>query len=286
MSLFFVDSGCDLDLEQIRAMGVECINLPYMLNENTFSISSGYDFDKFYSKTRKGVCIVQKLLSKQEYIDIFDTVLKNGDDIIYVHSSSAIIDYESLLSAKDMLLKKYKDRKFELIDSLNLTIGQGILSYLLALQYRNGNTVDEIVESSYKLRDEFATYFMVDSAEQLNNYNLLGGNALSGSMLNIKPIITIDIAGKLQVVEKISGRKKAINKLIEIIRQSGENVTDYPIGIVYTNNAVDVEQLEEKIYEYFGKDIKLFKVRLTPSNCALLGNGVLGLSFHVHRKIH
>ena len=103
---------------------------------------------------------------------------------------------------------------------------------------------------------------------------------------NIKPIIAVDIAGKLQISEKISGRKKAINKLIEIIRQNAENVSDFPIGIVYTNNLADAMQLEEKLYEYFGQDIQLFKVRMTPSNCALLGTGVLGISFHVHCKIH
>ena len=108
----------------------------------------------------------------------------------------------------------------------------------------------------------------------------------TGTALNIKPILAINLDGKLELCDKVSGKKKAIAKLLEVLRQTGENVADYPIGVVYTNDESQADELCQKIKEYYGEDIQLFKKRMTPSNVGLLGGGILGISFHVHRKIH
>ena len=78
--------------------------------------------------------------------------------------------------------------------------------------------------------------------------------------------------------------KKVINKLIELCRQKGKNVVDNPIGIVYSTDIASASELEQKLLEVFGKDITIIKERLSPSNAAILGNGIIGLSFSVAKK--
>ena len=57
MSLFFVDSGCDLGFDQIKKLGIESINLNYTINDKEMEFNSEFDYDKFYSKFKKGVCV-------------------------------------------------------------------------------------------------------------------------------------------------------------------------------------------------------------------------------------
>lgn len=284
MSLLYVDSGCDLSRDQIKKLGVECVDLPYAINDNTQYFSDEFDYDKFYSKVRKGVVLNYKPLSKQEYIDIFEPAIKS-DDVIYIHSSGNLIDYDILHKAKVALLKKYPDRRMELIDSANISVGQGVFSYLLARMYRNGATIDEIVSASDKLKNEVALYMIVDSLDELSNHGLIDKNMITGTALNIKPIISIDIDGKVQVVDKASGRKRAVNKLIDIVRQRGENIVDYPIAICHSHCKDESEMIEIKLKEYLGEDIQIFSERLSPSNTALFGINAIGVAFHVHSKI-
>jgi len=282
MSLFFVDSGSELDPDVIKKLGIECVNLPYSINDNKIDFNG--DFDKFYSKFKKGVCVNPINLSAEEYIQIFEPCLNQGDDIAYVHSSENIVTLENLRNAKDVLLKKYPERKFELIDSGNISIGQGLVSYECALLYRKGLSVDEIAENATEIRNNYAMYFSCDSIEQLKNNNLIDSNQVSGTALNIKPIFTVDFDGKIQLCDKVSGKKKIVAKLLELCRQTGENVADYPVGIVYSNDLNLAEELKNKIVETFGEETHIIFQRVTPSNGAILGNGVLGISFHVHKK--
>jgi hypothetical protein len=55
-------------------------------------------------------------------------------------------------------MSKYSNRKFELIDSLTISVGQGLVGYLLARMYRNGSSIEEIVDSSYSVKKQIAMY--------------------------------------------------------------------------------------------------------------------------------
>ena len=286
MSLFFVDSGSELTAGEIKKLGIECVSSPYVLNEEKLEYNEeSFDATRFYSKLKKDYKSQYYHLGEEEYIQIFEPCLQQNDDIVYVHSSCNLINMDNLNSAKKTLLEKYPDRRIEFIDSSNFSIGQGLISYQLALQYRKGATIDELIEYAKNLKNEFALYIIIDSLDQLYNHNMLSGT-VSGTALNIKPIVTVDIDGKFQIIEKVSGKKKALAKIIEMLRQYGKNVADFPIGIVYTNNESDAIQLKEKLIELYGNDTKIMLEQMSPNNCAYLGMNSIGISFHVHKKIY
>lgn len=286
MSLFFVDSGCDFSAEQLRKMAVEALNLPYSLNEKKLNIDEEFDLVKFYSKVRKDVVLTTEAPSVEEYINIFAPILDGGDDIIYVVGSSQIFDSSNIMETKEKLLEKYPDRRFEVIDSKNFSAGQGVLSFLLAMQYHNSATIDEILEYAEKITKEIATYMVVEHLEPLVVRGLIDSNLISGTALNIKPIVAIDYDGNMRVVDKIGGKKRAISKMVDIIRQTGENVVDYPIMITNSNASADAKILAEKIKNAFGDDVKLFEGDMLPSNTAIVGLGAVTLSFHINKKMY
>lgn len=286
MSLFFVDSNCDLNKEYIKKLGVECISLPYSINDKKIEFDDEFDYKKFYSKYKKGVVVSNCNLSTEDYMNIFGNCLELGDDIIYVHSSANLVDITNLQKAKDNLMELFPERKIAFIDSGSISIGQGLVSNELALMYRRGENVEDILENSYTKKNETAMYFASGDCEQMRSRGFVDGSIVPGTMLNIKPIFTMDIDGKIQLIDKVSGKKKAILKLLEICRQYGENVVDYPISIVYGNDEVSANELVLKLKETFGEDVQLNICQMSPSVASLLGDKTLGIAFHVRKKLN
>ena len=286
MSLFFVDNSCDLDFEQIRKLGIECFSLPYLINDVEHSFDDDFNYEKFFSKVRKGIVLSYRQLSKEEYIQVFEPALNGGDDVVYVHASGEMFDYTNLEKAKEKLLNKYPERKFELIDSKNFSAGLSMIALELALKYRNGCTIEEIIEHSYTIKDKVATYMVVKSLENMTLNGVVEGNNLVGSSLNVNYIVSVDVDGNFRVVDKVSGRKKAIAKLIQILRQTGENVTDY--SLIVTESQVGIEGVEmvAKLREYFGDELKVIIQKMSPTTTAIVGLGSIAIAFKVHRKMN
>lgn len=286
MSLFFVDNSCDLDFEQIRKLGIECFSLPYLINDVEHSFDDDFNYEKFFSKVRKGIVLSYRQLSKEEYIQVFEPALNGGDDIVYVYASGEMFDYTNLEKAKEKLLNKYPDRKFELVDSKNFSAGLSMIALELALKYRNGCTIEEIVEYSYTIKDKVATYMIVKSLENMTLNGVVEGNNLVGSSLNVNYIVSIDVDGNFRVVEKVSGRKKAVSKLIQILRQTGENITDYSLIITESQVSTEGEEVIAKLKEYYGQDLKVILQKMSPTTTAIVGLGAIAIAFKVHRKLN
>ena len=81
-------------------------------------------------------------------------------------------------------------------------------------------------------------------------------------------------------------KKKAVLKLLELCRQCGTNVIDYPISVVYSNDEALANELVDKLKEHFGNEAQIFLSQLSPANAGIIGDAVLGIAFHVHKKIN
>lgn len=286
MSLFFVDSSCDLSAQQIKSLGIECLNIPYEINEQSKEFDENFDFDKFYSKLRKGIVLTSAGLSEDDYLSLFSPVLEGGDDIVYVYSSGGVFDCKPLHSAQQLLKSTYPDREIQFIDSKNISVGCGAVCYELAKMYHNGASIGEIVDKAQSLIDCVATYLIVDSLESLTLTGVIDSSVAVGSTLNIKYLIAVDIDGRCKLIDKVTGKKRAISKLIQIVRQTGRNVADNPVFVGVSGVVGEIELLTSKLKEYFGEELELHNNKITPSNCVVVGKEAIALSFRTNKKTH
>ncbi len=286
MSLFFVDNSCDLDFEQIHKLGIECFGIPYLINDVEHSFDDDFSYEKFFSKVRKGVVLAHRPLTKQEYIQTLEPALSNGDDVVYVYASGKIFNSEELKKAQEKLLTKYPDRRLELIDSQNFSAGLGMIAIELALKYKNGCTIDEIVDYSFQLKNKVSTYMVIKSLENLSLNGVIDNSNFVGSSLNVNYIVAIDIDGELRVIEKVSGRKKAISKLVQAVRQQGQNITDYSLIITESQCGTEGQELVAKLKEYYGDELRVILQKMSPTSTAYVGIGAIAIAFKVHRKLN
>ncbi len=284
MSVFFTDSNCELWHDIVDKLKIEYISMPFTITgkEQFYDLGKTFDFDNFYKLIRSGEMPITSALSPQNYVDIFEPVLKNGEDILYVHFSSALSGtFEFMKQAINELKEKYPERTIKTVDTSNISLGGGLIAYEAALLHRKGTPDDEIIDFVNNFKKEVAVYFTVDDLNHLKRGGRISAaTAFFGSVLGIKPILSVNEDGKLVSIAKEKGRKRAIQYLFNKLVQEGKNVADYPISIIHADCEKDALELKNKILEVVGPDATIWFQPIGPTVGTHCGPGTLGLVFH------
>lgn len=284
MSVFFTDSNCELWFDKQELLGIEYISMPYTIDgqEYYYDLGKNTNFKEFYDKIKKGSVPITSALNPSNYEDIFIPYLEQGNDIIYVTFSNAMSGtFEHLKTAINSLKEKFPERNIRFVDTKNISIGAGILVYQAALLYKNGATDDEIIEFVENNRDDISEYFIVDDLNHLKRGGRLSGfSAAIGTLLGIKPVLKINEEGKIEAVAKVNGRKKALLELVNIMKEKGQNVADYPIAVIHSDCLNDAMFVKQKIIELAGKDVDIWIQDVGPTIGSHCGPGTVGIAFH------
>lgn len=289
MSVFFTDSNSELWHTQVKKLGIQYISMPYTLEgvENGYDLGETHDYKKFYSKVRKGLIPITSALNPQNYLEIFEPYLKAGEDILYVTFSSRMSGtFEFMKQAIEVLKEKYPERSIKYVDTLSISLGAGIVAYEAAIMHKRGATDDEVIEFVKKFRDEVACCFVVDDLMHLKRGGRISTtSAVFGTILGVKPVLGVDNEGKLGIIDKVNGRKKSILALLDKVKSLGENLADYPIGILHADCEEDALFLKSKIEEIVGTDVQIWLQPIGPTVGTHCGPGTLGVAFHAKRRM-
>lgn len=289
MSVFFTDSNSELWFTEVKKLGAEYISMPYTLGDKEYGYDLGetHDFKWFFNSIRNGQMPITSALNPQNYIDIFEPILKQGEDILYVHFSRQMSGtFDFMEQAIQQLKEKYPLRTIKCVDTKSISLGAGLIAYEAGVMHKRGATDEEIIEFVEKFRDEVAIYFTVDDLMHLKRGGRLSTTgAVFGSLLGIKPIIAVNDEGKLITVSKVSGRKKSLLTLVDKFKQLSENVADFPIGIMHADDEEAAKFLEEKVREIVGPEARIWVQQIGPTVGTHCGPGTAGIVFHAKKRI-
>ena len=290
MYQLFFDSDCDITLEWAKKYNAKLISMPYVVcDEEYFPYKSWEKFEakQFYDTLRKGNANQStSALSEQEYIDYFEPVLKEGKDILYVHFSREMsATFKSCDKAIEELLKKYPDRRIELIDTKGITICSFLTDIQIGELYLQGKSIDEIVEASKEIIPHSAAYFFADNLKFFARSGRVSGfSAFMGGMIGVKPVIHISNEGKMVSIDKAVGRKKVLEKIMDYVVKLEDHIKDYPIVIAHADAPYLVADFDKMLKERFGEDIKYILVDVNPTAGCHCGPDVLGIGFHAKER--
>ena len=285
----FTDSDCDITPELCAEYGYKLISMPYTIEGEL--VRPYEDFDKFdakafYDRLRGGVLPTTSAISEQNYIDYFEPTFKEGKDILYVHFSAAMTNtFDFMNQAVKELAEKYPERKFYEIDTKGITtISLNILMEIGDLA-RAGKSAEEIVEWAKTEIYHFAMYFTVDDLKFFHKSGRVSGlSAVMGTLIGIRPIITMSEEGKMVSCGKEKGRKKAIAHLVGKVEELGDHVKDHRILIGHSDAPDMAEELKNALIEKLGEDTKIDFVLVNPTAGSHCGPNGVGVTFHsIHR---
>ena len=124
--------------------------------------------------------------------------------------------------------------KVHIVDSNTIAIGLGILTEYALNLAQEGLCAEELVQKLLQKREDVRLLALVDTLEYLKKGGRISATAaLAGSMLNIKPVITVS-GGEIKVLGKARGSRQGNNLLVQEIEKAGGVDFSAPIMLGYT----------------------------------------------------
>lgn len=276
------DSTANLSAKQLEENNVIAIPFPYFLNNQEYKYQDLESFDakQYYDAIRSGAKVTTSQINPQGYIDIMQSILESGEDILFIGIASGISGaYASAEMARKQLLEDFPERRIELIDSKGAGLGEGLLVLKAAKCRLNGMELQETAERMRLVRERIYQVFIVDDLAHLRRTGRLSNvSAIVGSVLGIKPLLKGNENGKIVAFEKIRGRKKAIKALAEKYFTLAQNPTHQTIGISHADCEEDAKYLASLLQEKLApKEIILAKHE--PATGSHIGPSALALFF-------
>ena len=151
-----------------------------------------------------------------EMYDTFENIISQGHSIVAIFLSSEMSGtYGSAHSTKEMILEKYPHASITIIDSRTNCMQLGFITLEAAKAAAEGKTLDEIIAQANHVIHHSRFLFTPDTLTYLKKGGRIGGAAaLLGTLLQIKPILTVK-DGQTSVFTKVRTKKKAIDALIQ-----------------------------------------------------------------------
>ncbi|MBW5444659.1 DegV family EDD domain-containing protein [Cohnella sp. CFH 77786] len=223
------DSTADIPRELRDRLGISMVPLKVMFGSETYLDNIELQPDEFYQKlTRSQALPTTSQPSPADFYDVFKKLTDEGRSVVSVHLSGAFSGtYQSAVIAKSM----FEDgADITVIDSCSASYGYGHIVVAAAELAARGAAAEEVVAEVHRLRRAMRLYVLVDTLEYLQKGGRIGkAAALVGSLLNIKPILTIDDGGVITSVDKVRGQKRAMARIAELLEA---NLGSRPINLM------------------------------------------------------
>lgn len=257
--VIFTDSACDLSVETLKEWGVGYGDLTVCFEGQDKIYANGEISPKeFYERMRAGEHPKTSAVNLQGFIDVFEPVLAEGKDVLYVGVSSGIsTTFNSARMAAQELAEKYPERKLLLVDTLAASAGVALIVYLALEKKKAGASIEENAEYLDSLTEKHCIWFTVDDLEYLKR----GGRvspavALVGGLLGVKPVLKMDDEGVLVKVGTVRGRKKSLEALADKFAELASDKTT-PVFISHADSEEDAATLGEMLKARGAKEVTL-----------------------------
>lgn len=251
-----VNSTVDLPKEWLEERNVPVVPLRYTIDGQTYEDMSGLTAKEFFDKLREGKMSVTSQVNPEEARAALEPFLKEGKDILHLAFSSGLSGTcNSMKIAGEELKEEYPEAKIIVIDTLCACLGEALLLYKALQQKEAGKTIEETAAWVEENKLHICHDVTVDDLNHLHRGGRVSkATAVVGTMVKIKPIIHMDDNGKLQVVGKERGRKKSLNRIVDMAVEQSEGWDNDIIMITHGDCIEDAEYVAGLVREKMGID--------------------------------
>ncbi|GHV33846.1 hypothetical protein FACS18949_08800 [Clostridia bacterium] len=215
---FLMDSSCDLPKALAEEYGFRLLPMMILMEGKEYPeiFWQSLSVKDYYAALRNKIKVSTSQVSREKFVQVFTEIAESGRDVLFVPLSSGISGtHDAAASAARELSEVYPDRHIIVADSINATLGHGLLCMLAAKKADEGLGIVEVAQWLEKKRDSVFALFTVDDLMFLHRGGRLNRlSAVAGSMLGIKPSLAVSPEGKLDLRGKVRGRKAALENLV------------------------------------------------------------------------
>ena len=278
-----IDSCTDLNLALVNKENVEIINFTYTTSEGEFvddffESTSPHDF---YEAMRGGENPTTSQLGLHSLLKVFTKLAKENKPSVFMCFSGGLSgSYQVALTARDQVITQYPDAEIHIVDTLLASGAEGLLVMEALRLHDNGLSASELADWALEARYYVNAIFTVDGLGPLERGGRIPSSiAFAGSKLDVRPMLTLDLDGKIALSGVSRGRKKSINFMLDYYQKN----TDFEAGNRFAMVLdADCKKESEKITSLLprkDKELVTLEHSFGPVIGSHLGPGAVGLVF-------
>ena len=252
-TVLITDSCSDLPLEFVENSNIKILSLTVHFKNKEYKDDFGktIKYKDFYSALREGEITTTSQINVQTFADAFKEAVSLGNSVIYLGFSSALSGcVSSATMARNIVLEEYRDADISVIDTRSASLGQGLIVYKAYNMLKEGCSKEEIINWVEDNKLKVNHWFTVDDLKFLTRGGRISqGAAQIGTLFNIKPILNVSNEGKLTPQSKVSGRKRSLKALANMLFERAVNPEKQKIFISHGDCFEDAEFLKNFILE-------------------------------------
>ncbi len=280
------DSNSGITQAQALEMGLFVVPMPFMINNEDYFEDINLSQEQFYNKLAEDASVSTSQPSPEYIMNLWTTVLKDYDEIIYIPMSSGLSG--SCQSAMMIASEEFEGKVF-VVDNQRISVTQRQSALDAKAMADAGMSAQDIVAKLMENKFESSIYIMLDTLYYLKKGGRITPAAAAlGTLLRLKPVLQIQ-GEKLDAFAKARTSSQGKNIMINAIKTDIENrfggfdSKDFWISCAYTKNLEAANEWKKEVEEAFpGININMDPLSL--SVACHIGPGALAVT--VTKKVH
>jgi len=210
-----------------------------------------------------------------------DCIREGADSILCIALSSNLSgNYNSVKQAAALIHEDHPDVPIEVFDSKQAAISEGFIAIEAAKAAMNGADLIEVSSVAHNAQRRVGIVVSFDSLEYLALGGRIGKAAyLLGDLIELKPIITLDVDGLVDPIGKVRGNQKAFEAIIDHVEKMTAGCSYLKLALMDADAAERIEALKEMVMQRL-KPNELISTSITPVMGAHTGPGLVGLGYY------
>lgn len=209
------DTNSGIYEEEAEKMGIFVMPMPVIIEDETFYEGSNFTEEEFLEALTSGKKVSTSQPAPGDLLDTWDDLLKKYDQVVYIPMSSGL---SHSCSAAMAIAREYEGRVF-VIDNhrISVTLRQSVITAkAMAMEEKDADEIKSFLEAE---AFRSSIYISVNTLEYLKKGGrITPAAAMIGSVLNIKPVLTIQ-GEKLDSFAKVRGNmKKCEQRMMEAVK--------------------------------------------------------------------
>lgn len=264
------DTTADLPPAITAELGIKIVPQYVRFGEQVYRDRVEITEDEFYRRLQTDpVHPSTSQPSPKDFLDIYKGLIPAKDGIISIHVSSKLSGTcDSARQAKQILAD---GPVIEVVDSLSVSMGLGLLAMLAGRMAKQGASLKEITAAVNEAIPQVRLLGIFDTLKYLAAGGRIGkAKALVGSILSVKPVLTVK-DGEMHPAGQVRSRTKGLERLVEWTGTLGR-IAD--LAVVHTTTPDEAMALADRLGQFFPKN-QIIVSRLGAALGAHAGPGTL-----------
>ena len=242
---FITDSTAYLDKDYAQKHNIKVVPLNLHWGEELYKDNVNITPEDFDSRLAKADALpTTSQPSAGEFLEAYEEMAKQADELVVPLISSGI---SGTVDSAMMAAKEFQKVPVHVVDSKTTTAGLSLLVKAMVNAAESGSKVDEVLGLAERIIRDGRIFFVVDTLKYLHMGGRIGGaSAFLGSALDLKPILTLTEEGKIDALEKVRTKKKAVKRLIELAVEKAGGKPAH-VAVIHAEARAEAESLKTEL---------------------------------------